>query len=1188
MRLSDSIVLPAELERARVAGELVIFAGAGVSMGPPADLPGFEDLAIAIVGKKIPWVDEYGDRLDTYLGRAEREELDVQTRARRILTTGRPHNPIHEYLAGVFGSPERVRLITTNFDAHFTTACEAVFSGQELPLYYGPALPPGQDFRGVAYLHGALVQPHHDLVLTDRNFAAAYMAEGWAARFLSRVFADRTVLFVGYSMTDPLMRYLLHSIPPAGRWYGFWHEESDGPGPDHAIERITFATSHAGDPFGDLNEALKRWHWYATASVLDHDRELKRYLTHGPPASPVVGDYLRARLETEEGRQTFWRNANDLAWFEWVIDEGLLDGLTDPQDNDPNTTFWGRWCLENFNEGENSRLLEFLRGRPLTLQKGFRLDLHYHLLRADPLPPSSVLRQILVLLLSQPHEDWNRDHDWEWLLEKLWKAGLRHETLSVLRAGTHVHLQPLERLHIAFEAKSDGPRPLANRTQTSIAPSALIGFLRQYGQELTAHFSDALVDIGVARLVEAYELLDLARGEAGGADWVSYGRTAIAPSDQDSIARATDVLIEMIRRVLDHWKEASPDRLAGFANDHQRSDRKLLERLAIYAVANDTRMSADEALRTAVDLGWPRDPWVRPELYLLLASHYGEASEEARAAGLEALREDSWWGAFDEHHAHARFSLSKRLLRHAPDSPATVEFAESEATAHPEWGESDQDGYLSRVHVGWGGGAPSPIEAIRMLDWMPSEALKRVSDELKSAGGSETSHSLLGAVQQAAKTQPDWGAELLVLSLADPGLVSLSEALLWSLREKAPASPGQLAVLGAVVLSEFPAGTERALGSMLNAWASKLGKNADVALLDLLDSAADVLFARAPDVPPAFTGHGWTEVANNHPAGDAVHVWWRVAEARDWVGDQFVLSTDEAEKERWERVVQELGPAGDFGRPILGMATNRLSAGDAPWSAAEIFPHFDPDLLEAHAAQLWDGRLSHPTWSWSVVQAIRPHLERLFARSAELIPFRSEELGDWVGMLVTHPKESEMSVGDLHLFVENATKEARLAFARSLPRHLEVLSAPDRHEVWTLLLGPYWDDRLTNMPLPLSPDEVVCMISWLPALPDVASDVLELLEISPGEELDHANDLIRAWHDGDPFLESHPAESAGLVRFLARRHSINPWMADNAVKVLRSTLTHGAPCEVVKEAAEHLMPLSQEAADLVEELDGTC
>jgi hypothetical protein len=109
---------------------------------------------------------------------------------------------------------EGLRLVTTNYDHFF----ELAPSGQSIPTQYhsAPVLPVprndvGDSWKSIVYLHGRLEDPatgNDHLVLTSADFGKAYLTEGWAARFVTRLFADFTVLFLGYSLNDPVLRYM--------------------------------------------------------------------------------------------------------------------------------------------------------------------------------------------------------------------------------------------------------------------------------------------------------------------------------------------------------------------------------------------------------------------------------------------------------------------------------------------------------------------------------------------------------------------------------------------------------------------------------------------------------------------------------------------------------------------------------------------------------------------------------------------------------------------------------------------------------------------------------------------------------------------------------------------------------------------------------------------------------------------
>ena len=100
---------------------------------------------------------------------------------------------------------------TTNFDLLFADAAQDVFPEQP-ELCKAPALPLGRTFNGIVHVHGCLDRPR-DMVLTDADFGRAYLTEGWARRFLVELFRSFTVMFVGYSHNDTVMKYLARALP---------------------------------------------------------------------------------------------------------------------------------------------------------------------------------------------------------------------------------------------------------------------------------------------------------------------------------------------------------------------------------------------------------------------------------------------------------------------------------------------------------------------------------------------------------------------------------------------------------------------------------------------------------------------------------------------------------------------------------------------------------------------------------------------------------------------------------------------------------------------------------------------------------------------------------------------------------------------------------------------------------------
>ena len=107
----------------------------------------------------------------------------------------------------------RTRLVTTNFDRLF----EEVMARTPLRVehFRAPLLPvPKIRWDGLVYLHGLLTENPSEsdlerLVVSSGDFGLAYLTERWAARFVSELLRNFVVCFVGYSINDPVLRYMM-------------------------------------------------------------------------------------------------------------------------------------------------------------------------------------------------------------------------------------------------------------------------------------------------------------------------------------------------------------------------------------------------------------------------------------------------------------------------------------------------------------------------------------------------------------------------------------------------------------------------------------------------------------------------------------------------------------------------------------------------------------------------------------------------------------------------------------------------------------------------------------------------------------------------------------------------------------------------------------------------------------------
>lgn len=227
--ITDGPDIPDALLQAHEEGRVVFFCGAGISY--PAGLPGFEGLVKQIYrlsGTTCTDIEREAferGQFDATLDLLERRLPGQRLAVRRALAIAlkpkfRRKGATNTQAALLHLARSRggaLRLVTTNFDRIFHVAAKR--SGQVFQEYAAPMLPIPKNSRwnGLVYLHGLLSERGDDtslnrLVVTSGDFGLAYLTERWAARFVSELFRNYVVCFVGYSINDPVLRYMMDAL----------------------------------------------------------------------------------------------------------------------------------------------------------------------------------------------------------------------------------------------------------------------------------------------------------------------------------------------------------------------------------------------------------------------------------------------------------------------------------------------------------------------------------------------------------------------------------------------------------------------------------------------------------------------------------------------------------------------------------------------------------------------------------------------------------------------------------------------------------------------------------------------------------------------------------------------------------------------------------------------------------------
>lgn len=221
--------IPDALLQAHEESRVVFFCGAGISY--PAGLPSFKGLVDKIyqssgttrndIEDEAYKAGRYDATLDLLEHRLPGQRLAMRRTLAGVLKPKLRRRGAMDTQAALLrlgrSREGALRLVTTNFDRIFHVAAKR--TGQMLQAYAAPMLPIPKNSRwdGLVYLHGLLPERVDDtslnrLVVTSGDFGLAYLTERWAARFVSELFRNYVVCFVGYSINDPVLRYMMDAL----------------------------------------------------------------------------------------------------------------------------------------------------------------------------------------------------------------------------------------------------------------------------------------------------------------------------------------------------------------------------------------------------------------------------------------------------------------------------------------------------------------------------------------------------------------------------------------------------------------------------------------------------------------------------------------------------------------------------------------------------------------------------------------------------------------------------------------------------------------------------------------------------------------------------------------------------------------------------------------------------------------
>ncbi len=1145
MKISG-VDFPIELLKSLRDGELVVFAGAGVSVGPPACLPMFSGLAeeIARGTREVRGKDEPEDR---FLGRLQDTGVHVHEIAAQVLLgTGEEPpapNELHFDILRLYSKPESLRLVTTNFDLLFEQAARDVFETNPT-LYSAPALPLGGNFEGIVHVHGDINRPGK-AILTDADFGRAYLTEGWARRFLTTLFSSFPVLFIGYSHRDVVMNYLARAltVSETKRYALVSSDEDETTLRDwqlRGIQRIEYPKS-SDDDYRGLYECMSGLAEFVRRDSSDWKSRITRIAEQPPSDDEEQMDLIDYAFSDAELTRYFISADTPPEWIGWLGERDDIDGLFTTDRNytlNERDVHLSRWLAQKFARDHADQLFYLIAERGMRLHPDFwwRLGQAISEETDTPIDPKALSRWVSLFLATPP--SLSAEHIFGWLGwlklgERCMEVGLTDSCIDIfeLMAGGRLELNR----PFSFPA-GEFYRPEIRAEFQPVCDYATINEL--WDKALKPNLGDVAEPL-LARVVESLErrhrILHSWQKATRTHDPLDFHRSSVTP---------IDVLLDAARDCLKHLSEHHIKLAAFWCERLIQADPPFLRKLAVHALHVRNDMSETEKIEWLLSRHDILDLPTENETLQALRTAYPHAAPQQRKVIIETVLAFRWPNEDDEEGedraAYEHFHWLYRLHQIDPDCTLTKRELDRVWSDYPYYRPREEPGTDTMRDDDWTGNE-SPWNMEELLARPAGEWTDKLLSFQQSDPLGPNRYGMKMAVEEAAKQDLDWSLQLAdTLAAVGNWQTDLWSPLLHSwCRVNGQAQNGR--VLGHLKSSALHVQHGRLVVEALISVISNDSVPNASALLPEANQVAKDLGQHRDQVNLEPTVDDWLVQAINSVAGKLAQYWvvsldvWR--KQREPAPERMNCEYRSVLTE----IIADTTVVGTLGKAVLGSFSAHLLEADEQWTTSKLLPLFrQEDNMLAYQA-VWDGFLSVQKTLHLAELLKDSFFEAISRLNTYLAGGRRREniVRDFTLMLEYVVRDPTEILNDwIPKLFANAGDEDKVLFGQTLESRIERMEDAQQRALWDGWLGRYLENRLQGVPAPLLPDEVGAILGWLPHFKSLFPDAVELAGKLPPQQLDHSSTLFRI-KEGT-LWETYPASVADLLIYLDKC-TLPPW-----------------------------------------------
>ncbi len=1027
--------------------------------------------------------------------------------------------------------------MTTNYDLHLSRTLRSL--GKPFTEYAGPALPLGDDFDGIVYLHGSLSGPNRRLVVTDADFGQAYLRDAWATKFLERMFSTYKVLFIGYSHKDVVMSYLARGLRPDSDRFAL----TDDAGSSHWRRlRITpISYPNTDRTHSALTTAIRNWASRAAMGLLEQRAYIKDLLAAPPSQVPQEVSYLEAVLANNDTAGFFAEFARGPQWLAWASERPEFRLLFDPAWPEPpgSADALAGWFASFYvcDEEMSEQALALVRAVGGRLSPVLWSEIGFRLHRLPALP--GWFSGWLVLLIGSAPEMASPP----WLEYALLKSRWPED-----RAAGLLLFDELAAPRLAYEPSFAA----ATGTRIEIRLRGQEYELREAWEKIfRLNIKDAASDVIVVadhHLRRMWHLLCAADAARPGWDPASFSRSAIEPHPQDDMPQPADLLIDAARDCLDALLDQDTDTGCAYLREWADSDVPLLRRLAVYGWARRTDVTGSAKLAWLSDRQWLFDHQLRHEVFGLIAAALPDA--DAQAAG--ALVADAERGpAGSEHRDYESFNALVWIAKHAPGLQSAAGALDRARAANPQFEERQYPDLNAWMGGGWVRPRP-PMSAPELHSLILKNPASAVTDLRQYEGASSwfdgpSWEGALNVLADVAREWPDDG--IAVLDTENGSTPDIFHAIIrgWEAAQADPATARK--IVGRLAQADLSA----VAGDVARMLAGGGQRDPEPTAWHQIPEARQLaarIWEMIGDAVGSVAELDWMIRALNHPAGQLAQFWVQ-ALAGDWAdAGETWEGIPEDIREQVNRMLSTADDRGWMAEVIFASQLYFFHNCDLQFSRDHILPLLDWAASQDRAVRAWEGYLTYGRFTDRMLNdGLLDYYVQAGAHASELPDSLRPQLYGHLADITLRSGIDVLANGWLSRLTSTIPLETRVGWMNHIGFALSHMPEGTAEQQWNRWMREYWQKRLASNPIQLTTPEASAMATWTIYLTGFLQEATDLATAHPAAITPHS----RLLHElTDERIHQEPSAIARLLAHLLRSTNSPFYFCHEIQRILRA------------------------------------